>query len=116
MRGYSNLTRRELALAVANEEEDGRGYDDFARDLQNEQLDGARMFGDMAEEETEYCQQLIDLLSSALTRTLRRRSGRRRAYTFAQLRQACSSARIGPRPTAHDPGRADEFGGIAGDL
>ncbi|GJE36436.1 hypothetical protein ABID82_003339 [Methylobacterium sp. PvP062] len=84
-------------MADANEEEDGRGYDDFARDLQNEQLDGARMFGDMAEEETEYCQRLIDLLSSALTRTLRWRSGRSRANTITQHRQACPSARIGPR-------------------
>jgi len=96
MRGYSNLTRRELALAVANEEEDGRGYDDFARDLQNEQLDGARMFGDMAEEETEYCQQLIDLLSSALTRTLRRRSGRRRAALASTSLAAISAAT--PKP------------------
>ena len=61
MRSFSDLTEREvLALAISNEEEDGRIYADFAEGLQENYPDTARVFRDMAEEENEHRRMLID--------------------------------------------------------
>src|SRR5579875_1865388 len=62
MRTFSDLGEREiLALAISNEEEDGRIYADFAEGLRAEYPDSARVFADMAAEESEHRRQLIDL-------------------------------------------------------
>ncbi|MBV8913358.1 MAG: rubrerythrin, partial [Acetobacteraceae bacterium] len=49
-----------LALAISSEEEDGRIYADFAEYLREEYPDSARVFDDMAEEESEHRRMLID--------------------------------------------------------
>ncbi len=62
MRAFSDLTEREiLALAIANEEEDGRIYADYAEHLREHYPDSARLFDDMAAEEDEHRRALIDL-------------------------------------------------------
>ena len=50
-----------LALAISSEEEDGRIYADFAESLRDEYPDSARVFDDMAAEESEHRRVLIDL-------------------------------------------------------
>ncbi|GAC1337372.1 MAG: iron exporter MbfA [Acetobacteraceae bacterium] len=61
MRTFTDLTEREiLALAISSEEEDGRIYADFAESLREEFPDSARIFDDMAEEESEHRRMLID--------------------------------------------------------
>jgi len=61
MKSFSELTEREvLALAISNEEEDGRIYADFAHSLRDEYPDTAKVFVDMAAEESEHRRQLID--------------------------------------------------------
>ena len=61
MKSLSELTEREvLALAISNEEEDGRIYADFAHSLRDEYPDTAQMFVDMAAEESEHRRQLIE--------------------------------------------------------
>ncbi len=62
MRNFNDLTEREvLALAISNEEEDGRTYADFAENLRDNYPDSARMFVDMASEEGGHRRALIDL-------------------------------------------------------
>ena len=62
MRNFSNLTEREvLALAIANEEEDGRIYVDIAEGLRAEYPGSAQMFTDMAAEEGDHRRMLLDL-------------------------------------------------------
>ena len=62
MRSFKDLNEREiLALAISNEEEDGRIYADFAEGLREEYPDSARVFTDMAVEESEHRRRLIDL-------------------------------------------------------
>jgi rubrerythrin len=61
LRAFSDLSEREiLALAISNEEEDGRIYADFAEGLQDNYPDTARVFLDMAAEENEHRRLLID--------------------------------------------------------
>ncbi len=61
MRLFKDLTEREiLALAISSEEEDGRIYADFAESLREEYPDSARVFDDMAAEESEHRRMLID--------------------------------------------------------
>ncbi|MBV9064833.1 MAG: rubrerythrin [Methylobacteriaceae bacterium] len=61
VRAFSDLSEREiLALAISNEEEDGRIYADFAEGLQENYPDTARVFRDMAEEENQHRRMLID--------------------------------------------------------
>lgn len=58
----SDLAEREiLALAIANEEEDGRIYADFAQMLAEDYPDSSSMFQAMADEEEEHRRHLIDL-------------------------------------------------------
>ena len=62
MRRFDELTERELlALAITNEEEDGRIYADFAAELRETYPDTARLFDDMAGEEAQHRHELIDL-------------------------------------------------------
>ena len=62
MRALHELSEREiLALAISNEEEDGRTYADFAEHLRAHYPDSARIFTDMAAEESGHRQLLIDL-------------------------------------------------------
>lgn len=65
MRRFADLTESEvLALAISNEEEDGRVYADFAHALRDAYPDTAAMFRDMATEEDGHRRQLIDLFTS----------------------------------------------------
>ena len=62
MKSFDELTEREvLALAISNEEEDGRLFADFAHSLREDFPDTAAMFTDMAVEESGHRRQLIDL-------------------------------------------------------
>ena len=61
MKSFDALTEAELlALAISNEEEDGRIYADFAHSLQSDYPDTAQMFADMSAEEGDHRRQLID--------------------------------------------------------
>jgi rubrerythrin len=65
MRKFDDLSEREmLALAIANEEEDGRIYADFADGLRENYPSSAKVFIDMAAEENEHRRRLIDLFVS----------------------------------------------------
>ena len=62
MRRFDDLSEREiLALAIANEEEDGRIYADYAEHLREHYPDSATLFDDMVAEEDEHRRTLIDL-------------------------------------------------------
>ena len=62
MRNFSELTEREvLALAIANEEEDNRIYTDIAEGLRADYPASANVFTEMAEEESEHRQRLLEL-------------------------------------------------------
>ena len=62
MRDFSDLTEREiLALAIANEEEDGRIYLDIAEGLRADYPGSAAMFSEMAAEENDHRRQLLEL-------------------------------------------------------
>lgn len=61
-RSFSDLTDREvLALAIQNEEEDGRIYRDFAERLRKDFPASAEIFVEMAEEENEHRRRLFEL-------------------------------------------------------
>ncbi|MBC7800378.1 MAG: rubrerythrin [Gemmatimonadaceae bacterium] len=61
MRSFTELDEKEiLALAISSEEEDGRIYADFAESLRDEYPDSARVFDDMATEESDHRRLLID--------------------------------------------------------
>ena len=61
MRDLKELSERELlALAIGNEEEDGRIYADYALALKEEYPSSARVFEGMAREENEHRRWLID--------------------------------------------------------
>ncbi len=62
MRDFSDLSEREvLALAIANEEEDGRIYADIAEGLRDNYPASAKVFEEMVSEEGDHRRQLIDL-------------------------------------------------------
>jgi rubrerythrin len=62
MRNFSDLTEREiLALAIANEEEDGRIYTDIAEGLRQDYPASAKIFSEMAGEEGDHRRRLIEL-------------------------------------------------------
>src|SRR5271170_4723360 len=62
MRKFADLSERELlALAISNEEEDGRIYADYAEGLRADYPSSAKMFHEMASEENEHRRQLIDM-------------------------------------------------------
>jgi rubrerythrin len=63
-KALADLTDREvLALAIQSEEEDGRIYRDFAEGLRPNYPGSARVFDEMAEEESEHRRRLLDLFS-----------------------------------------------------
>jgi len=65
MRSFTDLTEQEvLALAINNEEEDGRAYADYAEGLHETYPDTANVFRDMAAEEHEHRRALINLYAS----------------------------------------------------
>lgn len=60
--GFDELGEQEiLALAISSEEDDGRIYRAYADGLREEFPDSAKMFDDMAEEEDQHRQWLIEL-------------------------------------------------------
>ncbi len=62
MRDFSELSEREvLALAITNEEEDGRIYADIAEGLQENYPASAKVFSKMVAEEGEHRRRLIEL-------------------------------------------------------
>jgi erythrin-vacuolar iron transport family protein len=62
MRSFTELSEKEiLALAIANEEEDGRIYADVADGLRDEYPDSAAIFIRMAEDENDHRRRLMDL-------------------------------------------------------
>ncbi len=62
MRNFSDLPEREgLALAIANEEEDGRIYSDLAEGLRDDYPASANIFSEMAAEEGDHRRRLIEL-------------------------------------------------------
>ena len=62
MRNFSELTEREiLALAIANEEEDGRIYLDIAEGLRAEYPGSAKVFTQMAAEEGGHRHRLLEV-------------------------------------------------------
>src|SRR3954454_12197421 len=65
MRNFSDLTEREiLALAIANEEEDGRIYLDIAEELRADYPASAQVFIDMAAEEDQHRRWLFETYRS----------------------------------------------------
>ena len=65
MRNFDDLSEKEvLALAIANEEEDGRIYSDYANALIEEYPSSAKLFAEMAAEENVHRRRLIDLFVS----------------------------------------------------
>jgi len=62
MRKFEDLSEREIiALAIANEEEDGRVFADFAEGLWEDYPATAKLFTEMAAEENDHRRQLLDL-------------------------------------------------------
>ncbi len=62
MRDFSQLSEREvLALAIGAEEEDGRIYNDVAERLREEYPASAKVFTEMAAEESEHRHKLLEL-------------------------------------------------------
>jgi rubrerythrin len=65
MKSFDELCEREmLALAISNEEEDGRTYAEFAEGLAEDYPDTSRVFVEMVAEESEHRRMLIDLYVS----------------------------------------------------
>lgn len=64
MRNFDELSEREvLALAIGSEEEDGRIYTDIAEGLRQDFPASAKVFSEMAAEESEHRRRLLDLYS-----------------------------------------------------
>ncbi|MGA8229027.1 MAG: ferritin family protein, partial [Xanthobacteraceae bacterium] len=62
MKRFADLTERQiLALAITNEEEDSRIYNDFAEGLREQFPSSAKMFGEMVQEEVRHRSMLYDL-------------------------------------------------------
>jgi rubrerythrin len=62
MRGFNELSERELlALAIGNEEEDGRIYSDYALALREDYPTSAKVFEAMAAEEHDHRRRLLDM-------------------------------------------------------
>src|SRR5438477_12062552 len=62
MKNFADLTEREvLAVAISSEEEDSRIYMSFAEDLAKRYPDTAKVFEEMAEEESGHRHRLLEL-------------------------------------------------------
>ena len=59
-----------LALAISNEEQASRAYTDFAEALRADYPDTARMFTEMAQEETGHRHKLMELFRSKFGETI----------------------------------------------
>ncbi len=71
MKNFADLTEREvLAVAISGEEEDSRIYMSFAEDLMERYPDSARIFEQMAEEETSHRHMLLDMYQQRFGRNL----------------------------------------------
>ncbi len=71
MKTIAELSPREiLAIAIAAEEEDSRIYSTFAEDLAKRFPASARVFHEMAEEETTHWRTLLDLYQKRFGPTL----------------------------------------------
>ncbi len=65
MRSFDSLDEREiLALAISQEEEDARIYDDFADGLKTNYPEQAQKFADMRRDEDSHRHRLLDLYRS----------------------------------------------------
>lgn len=64
-KAFSDLNDREvLALAIQNEEEDGRVYREFAEHLRADYPASAKVFDEMAEEESDHRRRLLELFKT----------------------------------------------------
>ncbi len=71
MKRFSELTPREiLAVAIASEEEDSRIYSAFAEDLRERYPASARVFEEMAGEETSHRHQLLEIYEKRFGKNL----------------------------------------------
>jgi hypothetical protein len=61
-----------LALAISNEEQANRAYTDFAESLRTDYPDSARMFTEMAREETDHRHRLVKLFKEKFGETIPR--------------------------------------------
>ena len=62
MKSFDDLTEREvLAVAISSEEEDSRIYMSFAEDLAERYPDSAKLFEEMAEEESRHRHMLLEM-------------------------------------------------------
>src|SRR5690242_6778562 len=65
MRSFDSLTEREvLALAISQEEEDARIYDNFAEGLREHYPDQARKFTHLRQDEDSHRHRLLELYRS----------------------------------------------------
>ena len=71
MKNFGDLTEREvLAVAISSEEEDSRIYMSFAEDLADRYPDSAKVFEEMAEEETGHRHMLLDMYEQRFGKNL----------------------------------------------
>ena len=71
MKNFGDLTEREvLAVAISSEEEDSRIYMSFAEDLAERYPDSAKVFEEMAEEETGHRHMLLDMYEQRFGKNL----------------------------------------------
>src|SRR5207245_5288680 len=80
VKNFADLTEREvLAVAISSEEEDSRIYMSFAEDLAERYPESAKVFEEMAEEETGHRHMLLELYEQRFGKNLppiRRDNGR----------------------------------------
>lgn len=70
-RRFEDLTDAEVvALAISNEEEAARTYRDFSKSLSTDYADSARLFTEMADEETQHCARLTALFTDKFGATI----------------------------------------------
>jgi rubrerythrin len=91
MRNFSDLTEREvLALAIANEEEDGRIYADIAEGLRDDYAATANLFSEMGAEEGEHRRRLIELYQEKFGESVRQLAEAMEVETLRFYRQAAA--------------------------
>ena len=73
MKNFADLTEREvLAVAISAEEEDSRIYMSFAEDLMERYPESAKIFEEMAEEETGHRHMLLEMYEKRFGKNFRR--------------------------------------------
>ena len=84
MRSFDSLSEKEiLALAISQEEEDARIYDDFADGLKENHPEQARQFSQMRREEDSHRHRLLELYRTRSASTCRCCDGRTSADSSA---------------------------------